>query len=108
MEATRKGDMISVSTTQESGSAVLRIADTGFGIAEEILSKIFDPLFSTKLHSFGMGLPLVKQIVTEHLGKIEVESAISKGTSFSLKFPMRWQQDPRAKEKYLQSQQEKA
>ncbi len=101
MEATRKGDMISVSTTQESGSAVLRIADTGSGIAEEILDKIFDPFFSTKLHSFGMGLPLVKQIVTEHLGKIEVESAISQGTSFSLKFPMRWQQDPRAKEKYL-------
>jgi signal transduction histidine kinase len=107
MEATRKGDMISVSTAQESGLAVLRIADTGSGIAEEILDRIFEPFFSTKLHSFGMGLPLVKQIVTEHLGKIEVESDIGKGTSFSLKFPMRWKQDTADRDNYLQSQQEK-
>jgi signal transduction histidine kinase len=98
--------MISVSTTQESGLSELRIADTGSDIAEEILDRIFDPFFSTKLHSFGMGLLLVKQIVTEHLGKIEVESDIGKGTSFSLKFPMRWKQDTPDQDDYLQSKQE--
>jgi signal transduction histidine kinase len=99
--------MISVSTAQESGLAVLRISDTGPGIAEEILDRIFEPFFSTKLHSFGMGLPLVKQIATEHLGKIEVESDIGTGTAITLKFPMRWKHDSPDRDNYLQTQQEK-
>jgi len=93
-EATRKGDRISVTTAQEDGMAVLRIADTGSGIATEIQDKVFEPFFSTKAYSFGMGLPLVKQIITEHLGKIEVESDIGQGTAFVLKFPVRWYKYP--------------
>jgi signal transduction histidine kinase len=93
MEATRKGEMISINTSDENGMAVLRISDTGCGIAAELLDKIFDPFLSTKQHSFGIGLPLVKQIVTEHLGEISVESDLGKGTTFSLRFPLRWKQD---------------
>ncbi|MCL4456564.1 MAG: ATP-binding protein, partial [Nitrospirae bacterium] len=44
----------------------------------------------TKLFRFGMGLPLVKQIVSEHLGEIKVESEIGKGTTFKMIFPVRW------------------
>ena len=97
MDATGKGDTISVSTASENGMAVLRITDTGCGIATEFLDKIFNPLFSTKLHSFGMGLPLVKQIVAEHLGEIAVESELCRGTVFTLRFPLRWKQDAAVK-----------
>jgi signal transduction histidine kinase len=97
MDATGKGDTISVSTASENGMAVLRITDTGCGIAAEFLDKIFNPLFSTKLHSCGMGLPLVKQIVAEHLGEIAVESEPCRGTVFTLRFPLRWKQDAAVK-----------
>jgi signal transduction histidine kinase len=97
MDASSKGDTISVSTASENGMAVLRITDTGCGIAAEFLDKIFNPLFSTKLHSFGMGLPLVKQIVAEHLGEIAVESEPCRGTVFTLRFPLRWKQDAAVK-----------
>ena len=107
MDATRKGDMISVSTACENGMAVFRISDTGCGIAADLFDKIFDPFFSTRLHSFGMGLPLVKQIVTEHIGEIAVESDPGKGTTFSLRFPLRWKQDAAIKESIVQAGQEK-
>lgn len=81
---------------------VYRISDTGCGIAADQLDKIFDPFFSTKLHSFGLGLPLVKQTVTEHIGEIAVESDPGKGTTFSLRFPLRWKQDADVKEKSMQ------
>ncbi len=90
IEATEKGDMISIKTMLENGMAVLRISDTGGGIAPEVLDKIFDPFFSTKTRGFGMGLPLVKQIVKEHMGEIEAKSDLGKGASFSITFPVRW------------------
>jgi signal transduction histidine kinase len=90
MDASESGATVSVTTMQEGQNAVLVISDTGSGIAPEFAGKIFEPFFSTKAHGFGVGLPLVKQIVAEHMGEINVESAPGKGTSFKLAFPMRW------------------
>lgn len=68
---------------------VLEIADTGTGIAKENLKKIFDPLFTTKEQDKGTGLGLfvVKQIVDEYDGKIEVRSEPGKGTTIIIRFP---------------------
>lgn len=66
---------------------------SGHGIPEDVIDKIFEPFFSTKKYGFGMGLPLVKQIVSEHLGEIKVESELGKGTTFRLLFPFRWTKD---------------
>jgi signal transduction histidine kinase len=96
IEASVAGQAISVSTTQDNDKVFLVIADSGSGMAPEMLDNIFEPFFSTKAHSFGMGLPLVKQIVTEHLGEIKVKSEPGKGTSFILSFPLRWKQDSAA------------
>ncbi|MEW5744938.1 MAG: hybrid sensor histidine kinase/response regulator [Nitrospirota bacterium] len=90
LEATPAGGSVSVSTRAEGEDVVLTIADTGSGIPPEEVSRIFDPFYSTKEHQFGMGLPLAKQIIEEHLGAIDVESEPGRGTAFRLRFPARW------------------
>jgi signal transduction histidine kinase len=89
-EATSEGGKITVATSRTNDFIGITISDTGSGIPREDIDKIFDPFFSTKKRRFGMGLPLVKQIAEEHLGKIAVESEVGKGTTFSLTFPIRW------------------
>lgn len=90
MEAMPGGGIITIVTSGDESKVNLMISDTGSGIPKEDLERIFDPFFSTKKFRFGMGLPLVKQIVSEHLGQIEVESIEGTGTTFRLSFPVRW------------------
>ena len=90
IEATPKGGRVTVSTLRKNEKVILTISDTGSGIPEACIDKIFDPFFSTKEHRFGMGLPLVKQVVLEHMGEIKVESEAGKGTTFNMIFPIRW------------------
>jgi signal transduction histidine kinase len=68
---------------------ILEIADSGTGIKGEDLKKIFEPLFTTKKQGKGTGLGLfvVKQVVDEHNGRIEVRSEPGKGTTFVIRFP---------------------
>ncbi len=68
---------------------MLTIADSGAGIEPGDLAKIFDPFFSTKAQGTGLGLALVQQIVVDHGGTIEVDTAPGAGTTFTLTFPTR-------------------
>ena len=90
LEAMPENGRLTIETGQEEEEVFLRISDTGPGIPANSLENIFVPFFSTKKRGFGLGLPLVKQIVSEHLGKISVKSEEGKGTTFSLTFPSRW------------------
>jgi len=90
VEATNNGGSVRVSTSGDKDKITLSISDTGQGIAKADIDKIFDPFYSTKKHRFGMGLALVKQIVSEHMGEISVESEMTRGTTFSMIFPARW------------------
>lgn len=65
---------------------VLKVADNGPGIPEEVLDKIFIPFFSTKKSGSGIGLSLCKQIVMLHRGTLQVQSIPNKGTVFSMQF----------------------
>jgi len=96
LDATPVGGTVSIVTRQDTENTVLEITDSGHGMSEDIKEKIFDPFFSTKKSSFGMGLPLVKQIIKEHYGKIQVDSKIGHGTTFRIKFPIRWTKDVQA------------
>jgi len=96
LEATPEGGTVSIETRQDADNTILEISDSGQGMPEDIKEKIFDPFFSTKKSSFGMGLPLVKQIVKEHYGKIEVDSKAGQGTIFRLHLPVRWTKEMQA------------
>ncbi len=88
--ATPGGGSITASTSKTDDKVLLTISDTGTGFKKEYLDKVFDPFFSTKTYSYGLGLPLVKHIVIEHLGEITVESEEGRGTTFRLTFPATW------------------
>ena len=92
MEAIQNRGEVSIKTYQTEDKVFLEITDNGEGIPPEILDKIFQPFFSTKKKSFGMGLPLVKQIVEEHMGEISVRSELQNGSTFLLSFPLRWKE----------------
>jgi two-component system, NtrC family, sensor kinase len=80
---------ISVANDRPSGCLLVRVSDSGAGIDQHDLSKIFDPFFSTKAQGTGLGLALVQQIVVDHGGRIDVESVPGQGTTFTLAFPIR-------------------
>jgi len=90
MEATPSGGEITVQTHSENDKVIVVVSDTGSGIPEGDVEKIFDPFYSTKVHRYGMGLPLVKQIVSEHMGEISFESRPGGGSTFRMVFPARW------------------
>ena len=93
LEATSTGGTVTVKTFREDDRVVLMVSDTGYGIPEDDVEYVFKPFFSTKEKGFGMGLPLVKQIVEEHLGELVVESRPGKGSTFRMYFPVRWDED---------------
>jgi len=67
---------------------VIKIEDSGPGIPKENLSKIFQPYFSTKEKGTGLGLAIAYRIISDHKGKIEVESELGKGAIFTIRLPM--------------------
>src|SRR5205085_10583002 len=65
---------------------IIKVADNGPGMSEEVLDKIFIPFFSTKKSGSGIGLSLCKQIMMLHHGNIHAQSATGQGTTFLLQF----------------------
>lgn len=78
---------VSVETRSTNSRVEIRIEDTGPGIPLEIMDQIFEPLFSTKPMGIGLGLPLARVILEEHLGGIEIESGQHGGTRVILWIP---------------------
>src|SRR5262249_17721807 len=79
---------ITIATAVNDGQLELRIADNGMGIRPENRGKIFKPLFSTKAYGVGLGLPLVKRIVEQHNGRINVASQWKTGTTVTIWLPL--------------------
>jgi signal transduction histidine kinase len=92
VQAIKGSGEIRISLSRDQvGQIILEVADNGIGMEEDVANKIFDPLFTTKEPGKGTGLGLfvVEQIVSEHKGKIEIESKPGAGSVFKITFPDR-------------------
>jgi len=88
LEAIDNDGLLLVLASSIENKVVITIQDTGQGIAEEVMGKIFSPFFTTKKDGTGIGLAVVKKLVEENHGSIEVRSVVKKGTTFIISFPV--------------------
>ncbi len=88
IDATHPGGEITVRLKLEDRYLVVKIADTGIGIPQQNLDKIFDLFFTTKPKGTGLGLAICKKIVQDHDGDIMIESEEGKGTAVTVKLPL--------------------
>jgi len=90
LQATPKNGSIDICAECVGEHVVVRVSDTGKGIAPENLSRIFEPFFTTRENQggTGLGLAIISGIVEKHRGKIEVESIEGEGTTFILTLPI--------------------
>ncbi len=82
------GGTLGLSTRLDGDFVTIRISDTGTGIAEGEIQKIFEPYFTTKATGTGLGLTVVYKVIKEHRGDIFVSSQEGKGTVFTIKLPV--------------------
>jgi signal transduction histidine kinase len=81
---------IDITVERQAGErAVIRVSDTGSGLAPEEVGKIFDPDYTTKEKGLGLGLPIAHEIIRGHGGTIRVQSGIGQGTTFEIVLPMK-------------------
>ena len=88
-DAMPEGGTLSVSTFQEGGFVNARFADTGIGISDENIERIFDSFFTTKdsVKGVGLGLSVCYGFIKDHGGDIQVESKKGAGTTFTISLP---------------------
>ena len=87
-QAMTSGGSLTVGTKAQGEQVEIIIGDSGCGIPQEHLNKIFAPFFTTKSRGTGLGLAIVKQIVEQHDGTIIVDSSLGKGTTFRIDLPL--------------------
>jgi two-component system NtrC family sensor kinase len=89
IDAMPHGGTLTVSTRNEEGRAFIEIADTGVGLTAEQRERIFTPYYTSKPHGTGLGLAIVQSIVSDHGGRIRVQSEAGVGTTFVIELPIR-------------------
>jgi len=89
IQAMTRGGRLILRSSHASEGIVVSVADTGGGIPEEKINRIFEPFYTTKKKGSGLGLMIVQRIVREHGGRIELESRVNKGTTFRIWLPLR-------------------
>lgn len=85
--ASPAGNMIHIITDLAPNGMLLLIRDNGPGIPKDVLEHIFEPQFRIRRQTPGLGLPYVKQIITEHMGKIKINSSPGNGTTVKILLP---------------------
>jgi len=88
IDAMPNGGIITIKCKQTKDNAEISFADTGTGIPDDVLPKLFNPLFTTKAQGMGFGLAICKRVVEAHGGAITVETVIGKGTTFKVTLPI--------------------
>jgi two-component system sensor histidine kinase HydH len=94
VEATRPRGNLLVRTAAEGKFAVLTIQDTGRGMPQDVVEKVFVPFYTTKIGGTGLGMVFVRQIVDEHRGVITLASKVGRGTTVTIRLPYRFTDRP--------------
>jgi signal transduction histidine kinase len=87
MDAMPQGGTLTVRTGARDGSVLIEVSDTGSGLTKEECERLFTPYYTSKQHGTGLGLAIVQSVVTDHKGRIAVESAPGKGSTFRIELP---------------------
>ena len=87
-QAMEEGGQLVVRTTPTGAAVALYLIDTGCGIDEARMSKMFDAFFSTKQGGSGLGLPTSRKIIEAHGGRMYAESELGRGTKFTIELPV--------------------
>jgi two-component system, sporulation sensor kinase E len=88
LQAMTKGGMLTLQTGEGADGTWASVGDTGGGIPQEQINRIFEPFYTTKKKGSGLGLMIVQRIVRAHNGRIEVESHLGRGTTFRIWLPL--------------------
>ena len=89
IDASPEKGSIKIQSMLKGQNIEISFTDSGIGIPESILPKLFAPLVTTKAKGMGMSLAICKRIIESHGGKIAVESTVGKGTTFTISLPIR-------------------
>jgi len=89
MDAMPAGGVLMLRTSHADGGVDLEISDTGSGLTPEECERLFTPYYTTKHHGTGLGLAIVQSVVSDHGGRITVESETGVGTSFHIRLPIK-------------------
>ncbi|HEY5345558.1 MAG TPA: ATP-binding protein [Verrucomicrobiae bacterium] len=87
-QAMTTGGTLTLQTGENSDNVWFSVADTGGGIPQEQINRIFEPFYTTKKKGSGLGLMIVQRIVRAHNGRIELESHVGRGTTFRVWLPL--------------------
>ena len=88
LDAMRSGGTLSFESWNNASHVYVSISDTGYGMSEDVTTRVFDPFFSTKeKKGCGLGLSVAYSIMNRHGGKIDVKSIVGKGSTFILEIP---------------------
>jgi signal transduction histidine kinase len=88
MQAMTKGGTLTLQTGESSDGVWFSVGDTGGGIPQEQLNRIFEPFYTTKKKGTGLGLMIVQRIIRSHRGRIDLESHVGRGTTFRVLLPL--------------------
>lgn len=88
VQAMPEGGKLTLEARKRDSFLEMKIADTGVGMSEETMGKIFDPLYTTRAKGIGLGLAVCKSIIDRHEGQVKVESSVGKGTTFTIRLPL--------------------
>ncbi|HKS67102.1 MAG TPA: ATP-binding protein [Candidatus Acidoferrales bacterium] len=98
MDAMPAGGVLMLRTSHQDGKVDLEVSDTGTGLTPEECDRLFTPYYTTKQHGTGLGLAIVQSVVSDHGGRVSVESESGVGTSVHIELPSRPPKKPQTPE----------